>query len=153
MSVHLLHRYTMSIIFQYRDQTWFSMHSHLLGPEGGVETRAWKGEGFNTSRSAQQMLMYQKSIFDRYYCQWNIFFAQKLKRNCFKNFFLPVPMMARRSMLHANVLKTLVPRQRLILTSPLLCNLLMMMSIFMTVPECLFVKLQSRALTACELPC
>ena len=32
-----------------------------------------KGEGFNTSRGAQQMLMYQKSMFDRYYCSKHFF--------------------------------------------------------------------------------
>ena len=49
------------------------------------------------------------------------------------------------------LLKTLRPGQRLM--SSLLCTLLMMMSVFMTAPECLFVKLQSCALTAPELPC
>ena len=28
----------------------------------------WARKGFNTSRGAQQMLMYQKNMFDRYYC-------------------------------------------------------------------------------------
>ena len=44
-----------------------------------------------------------------------------------------------------------LPGQRL--TPSLLCTLLMMTSVFMTPPECLFVKPQSRALTARELPC
>ena len=33
-------------------------------------------QGFNTSRGAQQMLMYQKSMFDRYYCM-----KEKTKKN------------------------------------------------------------------------
>ena len=35
----------------------------------------------------------------------------------------------------------------------LLCMLLMMMSVFVTTPECLFVKSQSYVLTTCELTC
>ena len=38
------------------------------GPEGSVESPSLKGKGFNTSRGAQQMLMYQKILFDGYYC-------------------------------------------------------------------------------------
>ena len=64
--------------------------------------------------------------------------------------FLPVSIMARKNMLPANVLKTPLPGQRL--TSSLLCTLQMMRSVFMTGLECLFVKPQSCALTACELP-
>ena len=73
------------------------------------------------------------------------------RRNCLKKILLPVPLMAWKSALPANVLKMPLPRQRL--TSSLLCTLLMMTSVFMTVLECLFVKPQSRALTAHELPC
>ena len=102
----------------------------------------------NTSGRAQQMLS-ENHV-------WSLllhktFFAQKLWRNCFKKFFLPVPIMARKSMLPEKVLKMPLPRQRL--TSSLLCTLLMMTSAFMTAPECLFVKQQSRTLTAHELPC
>ena len=79
------------------------------------------------------------------------FFARKLWRNCFRKFFLPVPIMARKSTLPANVLKTPLPGQRLM--SSLLCTLLMMTSVLMTAPECLFLNPQSRALTARELPC
>ena len=109
----------------------------VLKPEASL-----KGKGFNTTWGAQQMLMYQKSMFDHYYCIKTCFFAWKLWRNCFKKFFLPVPIMARKSTLPANVLKTPFPGQRL--TSSLLCNLLMMTSVFMMSPECLFVKTQSR---------
>ena len=63
---------------------------------------------------------------------------------------LPVPIMAQKSTLPANVLKMRLQGQRLM--SSILCTLLMMTSVFMTAPECLFVKPHSRALTACELP-
>ena len=36
----MLHKVTFHQGLQYRDQTCFSMHKHLLDPEGGVETRA-----------------------------------------------------------------------------------------------------------------
>ena len=52
-------------------------------------------------RGAQQMLMYQESMFDIYFIKH--FFARKLRRNCFKKFFLPVPIMAWKSMLPANI--------------------------------------------------
>ena len=96
------------------------------------------------------MLMYQKSMFGRCYCIKH-FFARKLWRNCFKKIFLPVPLMARKSILPANVLKMPLPGQRLM--SSLMCTLLMMTSVFMTAPECLYVKAQSSALTARELLC
>ena len=96
------------------------------------------------------MLMYQKSMFDRYYCIKH-FFHLKPSENCFRKFFLPIPIVVRKSMLPANVLKTLLPGQRL--TSSLLCTLLTMTSVFITAPECLFVKPQSHALKALELPC
>ena len=80
-----------------------------------------KGEGFNTSRGAQRMLMYQKSMFDHYYCIKH-FFHSKLWRNCFKKLFLPVPIIVRKSTLPANVLKMPLPGQRS--TSSLLCTLL-----------------------------
>ena len=67
-----------------------------------------------------------------------------------KSSFSPVPIMARKSTLPANVLKTPLPGQRL--TALLLCTLLTMTSVFMTAPECLFVKPKSRASTARELP-
>ena len=38
------------------------------GPRGRCWNPSLKGEGFNISQGAQQMLMYQKSMFDRYYC-------------------------------------------------------------------------------------
>ena len=82
---------------------------------------------------------------------FNFFFARKPWRNCFKKFFLPVPIMARKRTLLANVLRMPLSGQRL--TSSLLCSLLLITSVFMTTPECLFVKPLSRALTACELPC
>ena len=143
---------------------------HPLGPEGGVETRAWKGfntsrwtsagprgrcwdtslkgQAFNTSRWAQQMLMYQKSMFDCYYWIKHFFFAWKLWRNCFKTFFFTC---TRKRTLPANILKMPLPGERL--TSSQLCTLLMMTSLFMTAPECVFGKPQSRASKPRELPC
>ena len=60
--------------------------------------------------------------------------------------------------LPANILKMLLPGQMIIhfdVTKSylLLCMLLMMKSDFLTAPECLYVKLQSRILTESELPC
>ena len=94
--------------------------------------------------------MYQKSMFDRFYCI-KTFFRLKSLEKLLQKVFLPVPIMARKSTLPANVLKTALPGQRL--TSSLLCTLLMMTLVFMTAPEFLFLKPQSRALTARELPC
>ena len=82
----------------------------------GSRRRCWnpslKGEVFNTSRGTQQMLLYQKSMFDRYYCIKPFSFARKLWRNCFKKFFLSEPIMSRKSTLPANVLKMPLPGQR-----------------------------------------
>ena len=95
------------------------------------------------------MLMYQKSIFDRYYCIQHFFRLKSLEK-FFKKFFLPVPIRAWKSMLPANVLKMLPPGQKLM--SLLLCTLLMKTLVFMMARESLFVKLQSRALIAREFP-
>ena len=85
-----------------------------------------KREGFNTSQGAQQMLYYvsEKHVWSLLLHK-NIFFIWKLLRNCFKKFF--VPIMAQKSMLPANVLKTPLPGYRP--TSSLLCTLLMMTSV------------------------
>ena len=110
-------------------------------PREVLKPRAWGPADVNVSEKHVWSLLLHE----------NIFFAGKLRKNCFKKFFLPIPIMARKSTLPANVLKTPLPGQRL--TSSLLCSLLMMTSVFIMAPECLFVKPQSRALTACELPC
>ena len=64
--------------------------------------------------------------------------------------------MARKTWLPANVLKTPLPGQRLNVDITklhlLLCMLQVMTLIFVTVPECLYVKPQRCALTAHELP-
>ena len=44
----------------------------VLKPEASL-----KGKGFNTTWGAQQMLMYQKSMFDHYYCIKTCFFCLK----------------------------------------------------------------------------
>ena len=118
--------------------------------------RCWnpslKGDGVSTRPERPADVNYQKSIYI-----WSLllhkkhFIAQIIWRNSFKKLFFPLPLMARKSTLPANVLKTPLPGQRL--TPSLLCTLLMMASVFMTAPECLFVKPQRRALTARELPC
>ena len=91
-----------------------SLKGEVLKPEPerwgvetqGVETQAWKarcwnprcwnpslkGEGFNTSRGAQQMLMYQKSMFDRYYCI-QTFCRSKTLEKLLRIYFFPVPIM------------------------------------------------------------
>ena len=94
------------------------------------------------------MLMYQKkNMFDRYYCIKLFFLRSKTLEKLPQKVFLPVP----KSTIPANVLKRPLPGQRL--TSSLLYTLLMMTSVFMAAPECLFVEPQSRASTARELPC
>ena len=120
----------------------------------GLRGRCWnpslKGEGFNTSRGARQMLMYQKCMFDRYYCI-KTFSRSKTsgKKNASKKYFFRVPIRARKGTLPTYILTTPIPGQ--ILTS-CYCARLMMTSVFVMAPECLYVKPQSRALTACELP-
>ena len=68
-----------------------------------------------------------------------------------------LPIVARKGTLHANVLKTPLPGQRL--TSSW-CHEIMLASVHVTdddrsfcALECLYIKPQSRALTARELPC
>ena len=98
------------------------------------------------------MLIIRKAyIFDRYYCIKTFYRSKKIGEIPSKSYFFSLLIMARKSTLPANVLKTPLPGQRL--TPSLLCTLLMMASVFMTAPECLFVKPQRRALTARELPC
>ena len=79
------------------------------------------------------------------------FFCLKTLEIASKSSFYLIPIMARKSMLPAKVSKMPLPGKRL--TSSLLYTLLMMTSVFMMATECLFVKLQSPALTAHELPC
>ena len=96
------------------------------------------------------MLIYQKSMFDGYYCI-KTFFRLKTLEKLFQKGLFPVRIMARKSTLPATVLKPPLPGQRQM--SSLQCTLLVMMSVFMMAPECLFIKPQNCALTACELPC
>ena len=103
------------------------------------------GSGFNTSLGAQQMLMYQKSMFDCYYCIKTFFFARKTLNKLLQKVLFTCIIMAQKSILLANIFKMSLPGQWL--TSSLLCTLLMMTSVFMMAPECLFIKPQSCALT------
>ena len=100
------------------------------------------------------MLMYQKSMFDCYHCI-TTFCCSKTLENLLRKVFFSVPIMAQESTLPANIYKTPLPGQRLDITNlhSLLCRLLMIMSVFVMVPECLFVKPQSRALTALTWIC
>ena len=59
------------------------------------------------------MLMYQKSMFDRYYCIKIFSPLKKLWRKCFEKFFFLVPIMAQKGTLPANILKMPLPGQRL----------------------------------------
>ena len=45
-----------------------------------------KGSGFNTSRGTQQMLMYQNSMFDRYYCRKTFFSLEKTLEKLLQKF-------------------------------------------------------------------
>ena len=63
-------------------------------PSAGPRGRCWnpslKGDGFNTSRGAQQMLMYQKSMFECYYCIKTFFLLENVAEIASKSsFFLP----------------------------------------------------------------
>ena len=71
-----------------------------------TSTGPFQARGFNTSRGAQQMLMYQKSIFDCFYCIKTFSYSKTLDKRPQKVFF-SVPVMAQKGMLPANVLKTL----------------------------------------------
>ena len=79
------------------------------------------------------MLMYQKSMFDRCYCIKHFFSLEIVGEMDSKFLFI-----CTYSPLPANVLNMPLPGQRL--TSSLLCTLLMMMSVFVKAPDCLFRK-------------
>ena len=57
----------------------------------GPRARCWnpslKGESFNTSWGAQQMQMYQKSMFDRYYCKKTFFSLENFGETASKSLF------------------------------------------------------------------
>ena len=50
------------------------------GPRGRCGNASLKGEGFNTTRGAQQMLMYQNSMSDCYYCIKHFFRLKTLEK-------------------------------------------------------------------------
>ena len=84
----------------------------FAGPWGRCWNLSLKGKGFDTSQGAKQMLVYKKSMFDRCYCI-KTFCCLKTSEKSFEKFFFPVPTMGRKSMLPVNVLKMLLPGQRL----------------------------------------
>ena len=108
-------------------------------------------EVLNTSQGVQQMLIYRRSMFDSCYCIKTFFHLKPLEKMHWKGIYR-APILARKGTLPANVLKTPLPGHRRH-ESLLLRMLLMMASVSVTVLECLYVKPQSRAFTARELPC
>ena len=94
------------------------------------------------------MLMYQKSMFDRYYCIKHIFRSKTLEKLLQKVLFTCTYNGAEKHVT-CERFENAASRAK----TSLLCTLLMMTSVFMTAPEFVFVKPQSRALTAGELPC
>ena len=127
----------------------------------GPRWRCWnpslKGEGFNTPDGYSRYQCIRKACSIAVIA-YKHFVARKRWENCFKKFFFPVPIMARKSTLPANVLKTPLPGQRL---KSSWRHEITFTTVhvtdddvsFLTVPECWFVKPQSRALTAREFPC
>ena len=57
------------------------MHLRLLSPTGGTENPSLKGESFNSSRGAQQMLIHKKMEFGRFYCIKTRFFRGEKIQN------------------------------------------------------------------------
>ena len=102
------------------------------------------------------MLMHQKSMFDRYCCI-QTFVARKLSRNCFEKVIFSCTYNGAEKHFTSKRFENAASRAKI--NHPdstkflsLMCTFLII-SVFVTAPECLFVKPQSRALTACELPC
>ena len=95
--------------------------------------------------------MYQKSMFDRYYCIKTLFSSKTLEKLLQKGLFYCTydgtenHVTCERFENTASRAKTNA--------SPLCMLLMMMMSVVMKAPECLFVKSQSSVLTAHELAC
>ena len=65
-------------LFFYNNNTGFK-HDFLWAPRE-LLNQSLKGDGFNTSLGAQQMLMYQKSMFDCYYCIKHFFHSKTLEK-------------------------------------------------------------------------
>ena len=106
---------------------------------------------FQHSLRAQQVLRYQKSMFDRYYCIKHFFRSKTLEKLLQKVLFTCTYNGAEKS-ITCECFENATPGQGL--TSSLLCMLLIMTSVFFVMdPKCLFIKPQSRLLTAHELSC
>ena len=103
------------------------------------------------------MLMYQKSRFDHYYCIKTISRSKTLEK--MHRFFFRVPILARKCTLSANVLKTPFPGQRLTscLRHKITFAIVRVTDDVFSFCDCsgmlIYVKPQSRTLTARELPC
>ena len=90
----------------------FSMHYHLLDPDGGVDTLAWKARGLKTPRDladvrGSENLVWLLLLHLSYFVTW------KLWKNASKSSCL-YTIMAHKSMKDRQVLKTRFPEQRLI---------------------------------------
>ena len=85
------------------------------GPRGGVLKSELGTRGFqHLPRGPADVNVSEKHVWSLLLHK-TFLIARKLWKNCFKNFFLPVPIMARKSMLPANVLKTPIPASRKLL--------------------------------------
>ena len=132
-------------------RAWKASFNTSAGPRGRCWNQSMKGAGFITSRGAQQMLMYQKSMFDRYYCM-KTFCSSKTLRKCSEKVFFPASMMAQKGTLAAKRWKHLFQDKDgchfdVMKLCLLLCMILVMTSVFVTAPEGTYVKPQSYVLT------
>ena len=50
-------------IIHYRDQSCFSMNKHLLDPEDGVETQAWKVRVLKTPRGLEYVNVSENKVW------------------------------------------------------------------------------------------
>ena len=67
------------------------LHHYLMDPEGGVETRARNAKVL-TTRGVKLMLVYQKTMFDRYFCINSFIHLENLGKNASKRSFLDTIM-------------------------------------------------------------
>ena len=96
------------------------------------------------------MLIYQKSMFDRYYCMKTFFRSKTLEKLLQKVLF---------TCTYNGTEKHITCERFENTTSRAKTNVIATVHFtdddvgFYDAPECLFLKLQSRALIACEFPC
>ena len=95
------------------------------------------------------MLMYQKSIFDRYYCIKFFFHSKTSEKLLQKVLFTCTHNGAKKHITCERFENDASRAKTNIIATVHFTN----DDVLMTAPECLFIKPQSRALTARELPC